>query len=284
MPRSWTRFSPPLSNSASVDPQSNNFADIRTDQNGYVTEDAFGVDIPKDPGEGWCQRKLDTMSSTSRPSKMTAVEAAAALTNGAEEGAKSTMDALREWNQLWSDGSPSGEDDFTPTTTGRLDSEEYRLKIPATPDGQLLDDAPYVCCFCLKKADSDNVGELYGPFFVQPSSPAFSLFFDGLSRSRVKPSGISNTVAESNSALFADVWFHANCALWAPGILLRNGEIIGLQEQLPEFWQQVWCLGWAGAELWAFVLSDMQTMSKGRCEYSMRLWTMSSAFSSSLCA
>ena len=78
-----------------------------------------------------------------------------------------------------------------------------------------------VCSFCHKKDSELNLGFLYGPYKSDV-------------RQDTKPS-TDSTVADTNknsqkSEAQSGIWVHEDCMVWAPGVCLVGGQLIGLTE------------------------------------------------------
>jgi len=109
--------------------------------------------------------------------------------------------------------------------------EETHFNKVIKPEGACLENTPWICCFCLRKPCVDDLGDLFGPYYVKLSPPSFWPPFLGQNEGTSKK-------PISGSEVNADLWFHGDCVHWAPGILLRGWGMTGLDEYLPTYWNQ----------------------------------------------
>lgn len=79
-----------------------------------------------------------------------------------------------------------------------------------------------VCAFCHQKDGAMNLGFLYGPYKFN-SVPPDLCNLENTDRSK---DGIENNAVKRPSEL----WVHEDCAVWAPGVCLVGGQLIGLKE------------------------------------------------------
>ena len=79
-----------------------------------------------------------------------------------------------------------------------------------------------VCAFCHQKDGAMNLGFLYGPYKFNSVPPDLS----NLENTDRSKDGIENNAVKHPSEL----WVHEDCAVWAPGVCLVGGQLIGLKE------------------------------------------------------
>lgn len=92
-----------------------------------------------------------------------------------------------------------------------------RRRIPATREA--MDMA--ICVLCSRRDSSGNLGFLYGPY--KPLPPE-----------KPQSPDASATVAEEERVVDCSLWVHEDCAVWAPGVCLVKGKLLGLFEAVAD--------------------------------------------------
>ena len=79
-----------------------------------------------------------------------------------------------------------------------------------------------VCAFCHQKDGAMNLGFLYGPYKFNSVPPDLC---------NLENTDRSKDVIENNAVKRpSELWVHEDCAVWAPGVCLVGGQLIGLKE------------------------------------------------------
>uniref|UniRef100_A0A914CSN5 PHD-type domain-containing protein n=2 Tax=Acrobeloides nanus TaxID=290746 RepID=A0A914CSN5_9BILA len=93
--------------------------------------------------------------------------------------------------------------------------------------GDLLS-SQWRCALCHERSCKDNLGDLFGPYYVRihPDNkwPSFLL------KSTHKPS--------RHDWHSLDIWMHGYCALWTPDLHLVGGQFLDLETRVVKYWSQ----------------------------------------------
>ena len=97
-----------------------------------------------------------------------------------------------------------------------------------------VDDVGIVCSLCSKVANVFDLGFLYGPYKASSKKEAAPLDLEKKAKS----------IEEGSSDLHTEpvsVWVHEDCAVWAPGVCLVNGQMLGLSDAIEDGAKMVGC-------------------------------------------
>ena len=109
---------------------------------------------------------------------------------------------------------------------------------------KMSETTPWKCVFCSNSSSYGSLGDLFGPYFPKSqnliSSPKHApcdLKSDknsvNTSKKRIYRSLTSSDVtlsASSSDEMPAEVWVHAECAVWTSGVYVSGGKLQGLEE------------------------------------------------------
>lgn len=111
-------------------------------------------------------------------------------------------------------------------------SKKTRKKYHSSATPQKLDgegkESVAVCALCHKEDSMANLGFLYGPYKPAPSSS------DGGTESVAGGATKGTTESEEGKEGAPALWVHEDCAVWAPGVCLLNGKLLGLHEAVSD--------------------------------------------------
>lgn len=96
-------------------------------------------------------------------------------------------------------------------------------------------DKEMLCCLCYKKDGANRLGFLFGPY--KPNTDAKDKLKSPSTttdKSGVLKEGESNTVPSPSSSSPSSLWVHEDCAVWAPGVCLVRGKLLGLHEAVED--------------------------------------------------
>lgn len=82
---------------------------------------------------------------------------------------------------------------------------------------------------CQRYSCSDNLGDLYGPYYIEIDSTQFfpqNLLANGVTI----PSDGKSTL---------DIFMHGRCALWSKNLYFFGGKFPKLEEKLDKFWNTI---------------------------------------------
>uniref|UniRef100_A0AC35GN05 Uncharacterized protein n=1 Tax=Panagrolaimus sp. PS1159 TaxID=55785 RepID=A0AC35GN05_9BILA len=104
-------------------------------------------------------------------------------------------------------------------------AQQSRLQVPDPPEN--LIQTKWICALCQRYSCSDNLGDLFGPYYIEIDTtkpiPTF-LFADGITA--------SNTVKQS-----IEIYLHGRCALWSENLYFFGGKFPKLDERLYQYWE-----------------------------------------------
>ena len=98
-------------------------------------------------------------------------------------------------------------------------SQSKKLHRKKQAAGSKENQSDVTCCLCMRKDSANNLGFLYGPY--KPVSED-------------KPADQQPTVPTEGVADQLPVWVHEDCAVWAPGVCLVRGKLLGLHEAVAD--------------------------------------------------
>ncbi|VDP15753.1 unnamed protein product [Soboliphyme baturini] len=108
--------------------------------------------------------------------------------------------------------------------------DAYANKPNKPTDGQFID-GPSSCALCGMKQWAHQLGDLFGPYYVRLDFQCWPPF--------LKKTRSAMPRIPQNEDTFIDLWFHCNCLVWAPNIFLKRDKLIGIEDNLKQFWKQV---------------------------------------------
>ena len=128
------------------------------------------------------------------------------------------------------DGSPSKHDRSKPSMRRKASLQRKKSQSQKRPQLDGLQAASSIgkktdillCAFCHQRDGAVNLGFLYGPYRSTPTSDNVSQVQDAQSN---KDTGKREEEDHHN-----ELWVHEDCAVWAPGVCLVGGQLIGLKE------------------------------------------------------
>lgn len=85
-------------------------------------------------------------------------------------------------------------------------------------------DLTWLCAFCQRGPHADALGDLFGPYHLEIDCDEFRSL-DEATRRRYWPDAAG---AGGGAAGADEVWFHAACGVWAPGLLCAGARVWGL--------------------------------------------------------
>lgn len=90
-------------------------------------------------------------------------------------------------------------------------------------------DGPWKCALCQLGSGRDCLGDLFGPYYTRIDDDRWPPFLK-------KPTKRKSKAAPDD---FIDLWFHGDCALWAPTLHLAGSALSDLEECIATHWAQV---------------------------------------------
>jgi hypothetical protein len=99
------------------------------------------------------------------------------------------------------------------TQFGEDETIKFGNKIPKDKIPPIVDtNSPWVCSLCSLKANCSNgIGDLYGPYRANLD---------------LESDYIYGTTNENDE--FVELWLHEGCAIWSPGIFMKNNRLYGM--------------------------------------------------------
>ena len=96
-------------------------------------------------------------------------------------------------------------------------------------------DTEMLCCLCFKKDSAYKLGFLFGPY--KPVATGDKEKLKSPSTATTETSGVlaegeGNTATSPSSS--SPLWVHEDCAVWAPGVCLVRGKLLGLHEAVED--------------------------------------------------
>ncbi|CAB3409228.1 unnamed protein product [Caenorhabditis bovis] len=85
-------------------------------------------------------------------------------------------------------------------------------------------ETPYVCSLCQLGVQFDELGDLFGPYYVN------------LNSAKTWPAFFGKRPAKK--LVRVELWFHGDCALWAPGVHMIANELSNLEVLVEKFWSK----------------------------------------------
>jgi hypothetical protein len=89
-------------------------------------------------------------------------------------------------------------------------------------------DTEVLCGLCLRKDGACNLGFLFGPY-----KPVTTGDKDKLKSPSTEADGVA-VDGEADAAASSPLWVHEDCAVWAPGVCLVRGKLLGLHEAVED--------------------------------------------------
>ncbi|CAD6195671.1 unnamed protein product [Caenorhabditis auriculariae] len=86
------------------------------------------------------------------------------------------------------------------------------------------------CCLCHLGSAQRELGDLFGPYYMTPSSSPSSSTSPWPTFLCKKP--------KAENIMDVEVWMHGDCVLWAPDIQLNGNHLTNLNVKLKQFWGQ----------------------------------------------
>uniref|UniRef100_A0AC34FSS6 Uncharacterized protein n=1 Tax=Panagrolaimus sp. ES5 TaxID=591445 RepID=A0AC34FSS6_9BILA len=103
-------------------------------------------------------------------------------------------------------------------------AQQSRLQAPDPPEN--LSQTKWICALCQRYSCSDNLGDLFGPYYIELDNtkpiPTF-LLADGVEVSKTEKSSI-------------EIFLHGRCALWSENLYFFGGKFPKLDERLYKYW------------------------------------------------
>lgn len=100
-----------------------------------------------------------------------------------------------------------------------------KQKVGAAKKTESVERSLTVCALCLRKDSEHNLGFLFGPHKPQVNEEPGKVEVEN------NRSGVGNGVEEKKSTL---LWVHEDCAVWAPGVCLVGGKLLGLHDAVAD--------------------------------------------------
>jgi len=111
-----------------------------------------------------------------------------------------------------------------------IDSHYTRISQPEQPENFLQ--TSWKCAFCQRGSCEGDLGDLYGPYFVNIHADLKS----------PPPNFLRLKNADESVCIDADsmisIWMHGNCSLWTPAMQLVGGRLSDLCGILRQSWNQ----------------------------------------------
>lgn len=102
-----------------------------------------------------------------------------------------------------------------------------------------LRDPTWICVFCKHPPHFDELGDLFGPYFIPKETGSPSKGTPGRKRKNTMDSTSSGGRGRSSSTSMSDkncqeVWFHQDCICWSSGVYLIGKDIRNMDEVVRE--------------------------------------------------
>ncbi|CAD5228505.1 unnamed protein product [Bursaphelenchus xylophilus] len=111
-----------------------------------------------------------------------------------------------------------------------VETHMNRLNVAEEPE--YFQHAKWLCCFCGEQSCSSELGDLFGPYYVNGIKlPPF------LHKPDRKPKDEFDYLPVGESWNY-DIWMHADCAVWADGLIYFGGKLLNLENRLAKFWKE----------------------------------------------
>ncbi|ELU05541.1 hypothetical protein CAPTEDRAFT_182744 [Capitella teleta] len=104
---------------------------------------------------------------------------------------------------------------------------------------------PWTCVFCARSTSDALLGDLYGPYHPEPSSPRSPT--RTFSPDRDKPAKVRrNSLGSSRDhpmkrLVPPEIWLHEDCAVWTGGVHFSYGRLLGLDDAISAAKQTTCC-------------------------------------------
>ena len=96
-----------------------------------------------------------------------------------------------------------------------------KKKVGAAKKTENLERASTVCALCMKRDSEVNLGFLFGPYKLPQVKEV---------KKGEKLEGEEKVEASELGGRKSSLWVHESCAVWAPGVCLVGGELLGLHD------------------------------------------------------
>lgn len=106
-----------------------------------------------------------------------------------------------------------------------------KQKVGATKKTEASDGGVVVCALCLRRDSESNLGFLYGPYKPQVDERELRWKVDSENHGG---GGGGDGGGGGGENKVSSLWVHEDCAVWAPGVCLVGGKLLGLHDAVAD--------------------------------------------------
>ncbi|CAD5220704.1 unnamed protein product [Bursaphelenchus okinawaensis] len=110
--------------------------------------------------------------------------------------------------------------------------QSHLNKLIVVEEPEYSQQAKWLCCFCHEQSCFEELGDLFGPFFVKGLKPPAYLH-----KPNREPRDDFDYLPVGESWNY-DMWMHGMCAVWTEDLIYFGGKLLNLEKCLEKFWKE----------------------------------------------